>query len=458
MRQRVDSIDIVNPSTEEVIGRVPIASREDVDVAISRAQAAQHVWAGYAPADRASALRRLGDIIHGDRLKLISLETRNAGVLERAGEWGIDHVRDLLYYFGGGVERLTGQQIPVQGGIDLTLHEPLGVIGLITPWNFPFVVACRGLAPALAAGNAVVIKPSELTPLTAQRLERLAIVAGLPEGLVQVVAGTGEETGDALVKHAGVAAISFTGSTAVGRTIVAAAAPQLKRLNLELGGKSANIIFDDADLVTAARRTPESAFDLAGQDCCARSRVLVQETVLDRFMHELEPVVTQLVVGDPGDPSTDIGPLISLKQQKRIAEYVDSSVKVAFRGKVPGGRGYWYPPTVLGPVSGDDRASQEEIFGPVLSIIPFTDEADAIRQANATSYGLAGSIWTNNLGRAVRVAQGVKSGNLSVNSHSAVRYSTPFGGFKHSGVGRALGPGALYRFTETKNVFISTTE
>jgi betaine-aldehyde dehydrogenase len=365
-------------------------------------------------------------------------------------------VRDVLDYYAGGPERLIGAQIPVAGGLDVTFHEPLGVIGVIVPWNFPMTIASWGFAPALAAGNAVLLKPADWTPLTAIRLGELALESGLPAGLFQVLPGRGSVVGERFVTHPDVHKIVFTGSTEVGKRVAAGAAALVKPVTLELGGKSANIVFADADLEKAAATAPGSVFDNAGQDCCARSRLLVQRSVLEEFLELLEPAVQAWRVGDPLDEATEMGPLVSAAHRSSVESFLDGAT-VAFRGTAPEGKGFWMPPTVLLPAR-EDRVATEEIFGPVVSVLPFDDEADAIALANASIYGLSGSIWTRDLGRGIRVARGVQSGNLSVNSHSSVRYATPFGGMKLSGLGRELGPDALLPFTETKNVFFSTQE
>jgi acyl-CoA reductase-like NAD-dependent aldehyde dehydrogenase len=364
----------------------------------------------------------------------------------------------VLTYYSAAPERSFGRQIPVAGGLNVTFAEPLGVVGLIVPWNFPMPILSWGLAPALAAGNTVVAKPAEVTPLTAIRIGELAREAGLPEGVFQVLPGKGSVVGQRLVDHPAVRKIVFTGSTEVGRDIMAGCARQVKRLTLELGGKSANIVFADADLEKAAAAAPQAVFDNAGQDCCARSRILVQRSVLDRFMELLEPAVQAVTVGDPASPDTVMGPLISAAHRDHVASYVPDGAPVAFRGSAPDGPGYWYPPTVLAPVLPGERVYTEEIFGPVVTVSAFEDEAAAITMANDTPYGLSGSIWTRDVGRAIRVARAVETGNLSVNSHASVRYWTPFGGFKQSGLGRELGPDALASFTDIKNVFISTEE
>ncbi|MGW7287128.1 aldehyde dehydrogenase family protein [Streptomyces sp. NPDC054847] len=447
--------DVLDPATGHVVRTVPATTVAEVDAAVARAARAQEQWAAAAPADRARLLRRFAAVVDDHLEELARLEVLQAGHTIGNARWEAGNVRDLLDYAAGGVERLNGRQIPVPGGMNFTILEPLGVVGVIAPWNFPMPIAAWGTAPALAAGNAVLLKPAETTPLTALRLAELALLAGLPEHLFQVLPGAGDVTGDALVEHPGVAKIVFTGSTRVGKSIMAKCAERVKRVTLELGGKSPNIVFADADLDAAAAATPMSFLDNSGQDCCARTRILVQASVYDRFLELLAPAIESVVVGDPSDEKTQMGPLISRTQLDRVRGYVPDGAK-AIRGTAPDGPGFWFPPTVLTDIAPDAPAACEEIFGPVAAVIPFEDEEDAVRLANATEYGLSGSLWTRDVARALRVSRAVRAGNLSVNSHSSVRYWTPFGGYKQSGLGRELGPDALTAFTETKNVFIST--
>jgi acyl-CoA reductase-like NAD-dependent aldehyde dehydrogenase len=447
---------IVNPATELPVRQVEQSTAEHADEAIERAAKAQQRWRQVAPGDRARLLRRFAELVDAHVDELAALETANSGHPVGAARWEAGQVRDVLMYYSAAPERMAGRQIPVPGGLDITFKEPVGVVGLIVPWNFPMPILSWGLAPALAAGCTVVAKPAELTPLTAMRIGELALDAGIPEGVFQVLPGKGAVVGQRLVDHPAVRKIVFTGSTEVGREIMAGCARQVKRLTLELGGKSANIVFADADIEKAAATAPYAVFDNAGQDCCARSRILVEASAFDRFMALLEQAVSGVRVGDPAAAETEMGPLISAAHREHVASYVPDGAPVAFRGSAPDGAGFWYPPTVLAPVPADSVAYTEEIFGPVVTVTPFADEAEAIEMANDTPYGLSGSIWTGSVGRAIRVARGVETGNLSVNSHSSVRYWTPFGGFKQSGLGRELGPDAVDAFTEVKNVFIAT--
>jgi acyl-CoA reductase-like NAD-dependent aldehyde dehydrogenase len=452
----VTTVSVIEPATEEVIAELPEAGVEEADAAIARAKEAFPAWRRVTPGERAALLRAVAAAVRDHGQELARLEARNVGkpISDARGEVGM--VADVFDYYAGAPERLLGDTIPVEGGVDLTFREPLGVVGLITPWNFPLPIASWKLGPALAAGNTVVLKPAELTPLTAIELERIVVEAGVPEGVFNVVVGSGRVVGERIVEHPDVAKVAFTGSTEVGRRIAARAAETVKRVTLELGGKSANVIFADADLERAAAAAPMAVFGNAGQDCCARSRILVERSALDRFMAALEEAVEAIRVGDPLDDATEMGPLISADQRETVASYANGEAPVAIRGSAPEGRGYWFPPTVLCPVSNDDRAAREEIFGPVACVIPFRDEAEAVRLANDTIYGLSGSIWTRDGAKALRVAREIETGVLSINSNTSVRVSTPFGGFKQSGTGRELGPHALEHYTELKNVFYAT--
>jgi acyl-CoA reductase-like NAD-dependent aldehyde dehydrogenase len=454
----VSTIEVIEPATEATMAELPRAGVEEVDAAVARAKAAFGAWRAVSPPDRAAMLRGLAGALERRQEELATLEARNAGkpIADARGEIGM--VVETFRYDAGAPERLLGRTIPVAGGVDMTFREPLGVVGLIVPWNFPLTIASWKVAPALAAGNTIVLKPAELTPLSAVELERIALEAGLPEGVLNVVAGPGSVCGARLVEHPDVAKIAFTGSTEVGRGIAAGAAQTIKRVTLELGGKSANVVFADADLEAAAAAAPMAVFGNAGQDCCARSRLLVESSALEDFLALLKPAVERIRVGDPLDETTEMGPLISAGRRSEVSAYVPDDAPVAIRGTAPEGPGFWYPPTVLAPMENSDRAAREEIFGPVVSVIPFEGEAEAIALANDTIYGLSGSIWTRDGARALRTARAIDAGVLSINSNTSVRVSTPFGGFKQSGVGRELGPDALEHYTDVKNVYYETGE
>ncbi|CAA9327780.1 MAG: Aldehyde dehydrogenase in hypothetical Actinobacterial gene cluster [uncultured Friedmanniella sp.] len=450
-----NSWTLVDPTTAQPFLDVEMAGLARTDAVIEAAAEAAPAWAAVAPGERARLLRRFAAVVDAHLEELAGLEVRNAGHTIGNARWEAGNVRDVLNYYSATPERLFGRQIPVAGGLDVTFHEPLGVVGVIVPWNFPMPIAAWGFAPALAAGNTVVLKPAEHTPLTALRLAELGREAGLPEGVFTVLPGEGAVVGQRLVSHPLVRKVCFTGSTAVGKRVLAGCAEQLKRCTLELGGKSANVVFADADLARAAAAAPAAVFDNAGQDCCARSRILVQASVHAYFLNRLQTAVEAFVVGDPREETAQMGPLISARQRDRVQGYLDE-VEVAFSGSAPSGPGFWVPPSVVLATSTAQRIWREEVFGPVVAVLPFTDEAEAVALANDSDYGLSGSIFTSDLGRALRVSRAVQAGNLSVNSHASVRYWTPFGGFKQSGLGRELGPDAPHGFTEEKNVFLSS--
>ncbi|MEN9735344.1 MAG: hypothetical protein RL129_54 [Actinomycetota bacterium] len=452
----MSTFTVINPATAQAVKDISLADITATDAVINKAAKAFESWKNVTPGDRAKLLRKFAAIVDSHIEELAQLEVLNSGHTIGNARWEAGNVRDVLNYYSAAPERLFGRQIPVPNGIDITFKEPLGVIGIIVPWNFPMPIAGWGFAPALAAGNTVVLKPAEITPLTALRLGELALEAGIPDGVFNVIAGKGSVVGERFVTNPIVRKIVFTGSTEVGKRIMKGCADQVKRLTLELGGKSANVIFADADIEKAAAGAPGAVFDNAGQDCCARSRLLVQKSVYEKFMSHFEVAVKNFKVENPANESAEMGPLVSATQLERVKEYVPDNANVAFRGTKPEGPGYWFAPTVLEVKDVNDRAYREEIFGPVVSVITFEDEADAIRIANDSEYGLSGSIWTRDIGKAVRVSRAVEAGNLSVNSNSSVRYWTPFGGYKQSGLGRELGPDALDAFTETKNVFFDT--
>jgi len=451
------TVTVVNPATEETIATLDEAGVEEADAAVARAKAAFPGWRDVTPRERGRLLRRLATLVEENGEGLARIESQNVGKPIAGARGEVAMVADVFHFYAGAVDKKHGETIPVAGGVDMTFREPLGVVGLIVPWNFPLNISSWKLGPALACGNTVVLKPAELTPLSALELARLALEAGIPEGVLNVVNGPGRTVGERIVEHPDVAKVAFTGSTEIGRRVGEIASQSVKRVTLELGGKSANVVFADADLEKAAASAPLAVFGNAGQDCCARSRILVERSAVEPFLEALEREVKALRVGDPLDDATQMGPLISADHREKVASYVDDDAPVAFRGSAPDGPGYWFPPTVLSPVSNDDRAAREEIFGPVAAVIPFDDEAEAVKIANDTVYGLSGSIWTRDGARALRVARALEIGNISVNSNSSVRVTTPFGGFKQSGVGRELGPFALEHYTELKNVFISTS-
>ncbi len=449
------TLTILNPATEQRLAQLERAGVEETDAAVAAARAAYPAWRAVAPNDRARLLRRLATLVEDNHEELSRLESRNVGkpIAGARGEVGM--VAQVFHYYAGAVDKHYGETIPVAGGVDVTFREPLGVVGLIVPWNFPLNIASWKLGPALACGNTVVLKPAELTPLTAMRLGELALEAGFPEGVVNIVVGKGSVVGQRLIEHPDVAKIGFTGSTEVGQEVMRGAAGTVKRVTLELGGKSANVVFADADLEKAAAAAPYAVFDNAGQDCCARSRILVEAAAYDQFAELLVAATAAMKVGDPEDDATEMGPLVSAAHRETVSSFVEGTP--LFQGEVPDGPGFWFPCTLV-EATNDDRVAREEVFGPVAALIPFKDEAEAVRLANDTPYGLSGSIWTRDGARALRVARALETGVLSVNSNSSVRVSTPFGGFKQSGFGRELGMHALQSYSEVKNVFISTEE
>jgi len=444
---------VVNPATEQTIAQLPDAGVEETDAAVARAKAAFPAWRAVSPTDRARLIRRVATLVEANVEELARIESQNVGKPIGGARAEVGMVAQVFHFYAGAVDKHHGQTIPVAGGVDLTFREPLGVVGLIVPWNFPLNIASWKLGPALACGNTVVLKPAELTPLSALRLAELVLEAGIPEGVVNVVVGPGRVVGQRLVEHADVAKIGFTGSTEVGRSVMQAAAGTIKRVTLELGGKSANVVFADADLEQAAASAPYAVFDNAGQDCCARSRILVERSVYDRFAELLVDATRNVKVGDPQDEATEMGPLISSQHRETVSSFVDGNT--LFTGATPSGPGFWFPCTLV-EATNDDRVAREEVFGPVAALIPFADEEDAVRIANDTPYGLSGSIWTENGARAMRVARALETGVLSINSNASVRPSTPFGGFKQSGFGRELGMQALDGYSEVKNVYMAT--
>jgi acyl-CoA reductase-like NAD-dependent aldehyde dehydrogenase len=451
------NLTVIEPATEQVLAELERTSDEEFASAVQAAREAQAIWAQTSPAAKATVLHRIANTVEEQAEHLALVESRNVGMPIADAEDVVAGVAAAFRYYAAGPERMTGKTIPVAGGIDMTFHEPLGVVGLITPWNFPMSIASWKVAPALAAGNAVLLKPAELTPLSSIELQRIAAAAGLPAGLFSVLIGSGSTIGRQLVEHPDIRKIAFTGSTSVGVDIAARAAPSMKRITLELGGKSASVVFADADLQAAAAGLAGGVFGNAGQDCCARTRVFVERPVIEEFLGYLRTTVTSLRVGDPLDPETQMGPLISQKQLDSVRAVVDGA-PVAFQGSVPERPGYWFPPTVLYPIDDSHPAATEEIFGPVVCILPFESEEEVIRRTNDSIYGLSGSIWTRDGARALRVARAIESGTLSINSYTSVRISTPFGGFKHSGTGRELGPDALEAYSELKNIYYKTQE
>lgn len=454
---------LLNPATEEPVAEVQAADLADVRLAVESAQRAwESGWRDLAPAKREAVLHAVARILRDNLEELAQLEMLQIGkpISDARDEIGLG--ARVFEYYAGAVTKFYGQTIPVgRGGFDFTLKQSMGVVACIVPWNFPFPIGCWKAAPALAAGNCVVLKPASLSPLTALKLGELAHKAGLPPGVLQVLPGSGGAIGDALVTHPLVRKISFTGSTEVGRRIMELAAQGLKRVSLELGGKSPNIVFADADWQRAAESSPMSVFANTGQDCCARSRMFVEKSVFEPFVEKFVAATRKLVVGDPTRAETQLGPLVSAGQRAAVEDFLADARKRGSRfacgGDRPAGKGYYLNPAVLLDVGKSDRCWQEEIFGPVVAITPFEDEAQMIRDVNASPYGLSGSLWTNDIRRALRVARAVESGVLSVNCHNSVHTEAPFGGYKQSGLGRDLGMAALDGYTELKNIYVADT-
>jgi betaine-aldehyde dehydrogenase len=455
------TIKVMEPAHARPLDEVAAAGTDDLEDAVAAAKKAFPAWAALTPVARAEVLFRFADIVRDHGEELATLEARNVGKPIGSARWEAGHVAETLRYYAGAADKFFGQTIATKNpGVDVTFHDPLGVVGLIVPWNFPMVIATWKIAPALACGNTVVLKPASLTPLTALRLGELALAAGVPPGVLNVVPGPGAAIGAALASHADVAKIGFTGETATGRAIMAAAAQTIKRVGLELGGKSPNIIFADVDVDEVAAQAVASVFDNAGQDCCARSRIIVQRDIADRFIDALRAATEAVVVGEPLDASTQMGPLVSSGQRQTVESYIDIGKQEGARLVCGGARlerdGYFLRPAVFTQARPRMRVVDEEIFGPVVVVLTFDTEEEAVALANDTIYGLSGSLWTNDLKRGLRVARAVKTGNLSVNSSSSVYIQAPFGGYKQSGLGRELGMQALEHYSEVKNVYFET--
>jgi acyl-CoA reductase-like NAD-dependent aldehyde dehydrogenase len=463
------TFDVVNPATGKVIAKVPLGGREDVDRAVAAAQKAfedRKGWATWAAGKRGRTLAKFASLVKSNSEELAQLETANVGKPITSSRGEVIGASQVFDYYAGAANKVFGQTIPVsKPGIDLTLREPIGVVGLIVPWNFPILMASWKVGPALAAGNACILKPASYSPLTAIRLGELALEAGIPAGILNVVTGPGGTAGASIAAHPGIGKVAFTGETTTGQEIMRLASANVKKISLELGGKSPNIVFADADLERFAKESPYSVFDNCGQDCCARSRILVERSAHDRVVELFAEATRKVKVGDPLDDATEVGTLVSAKQLERVKDYIEiglgEGATLVVGGSAPVdpalAGGAYLMPTVFDGVSNDMRIAKEEIFGPVVSVIPFDTEEDALRIANATPYGLSGSVWSRDIGKALRTAKGLQAGVISVNSNSSVHTEAPFGGYKMSGIGRELGMAALDLYMETKNVFIDLT-
>ncbi len=460
------TFDVVNPATGRTIATAPLGGKEDVDRAVAAAQKAfddPKGWSSWAAGKRGRTLAKFAALVKDHSEELAQLEARNTGKPISSARGEVIGASLVFDYYGGAANKIFGQTIPVsKPGLDLTLREPIGVVGLIVPWNFPLLMASWKLGPALAAGNTCILKPASLSPMTAIRVGELAAEAGFPPGVINVVTGPGGSAGAALAAHPGVGKVAFTGETTTGQEIMRLASNNVKKVSLELGGKSPNIVYADADIERFAAESPYSVFDNCGQDCCARSRIFVERSVHERVVELFAAATRRVKVGDPMDEATEVGTLVSFKQRDRVKDYIEiglgEGANLVVGGEAPTdpalAGGAYLMPAVFDGVDNDMRIAREEIFGPVVSVIPFDTEAEAIRLANATPYGLSGSIWTRDIGKALRTAKGVQAGVLSINSNSSVHTEAPFGGYKMSGIGRELGMSAIELYTEVKNVFI----
>jgi betaine-aldehyde dehydrogenase len=459
-----ETFDVVSPVDGKIIARVPKGAAEDVDRAVAAAQKAfDGEWHTWSQTRRGQTLARFAALIRDHAEELAQLESRNMGKPISSARWEIGAVANVMEYYGGAANKLMGETIPVsKPGFDFTLREPIGVVGLIVPWNFPLMLASWKLGPALAAGNTAILKPASYTPLTAIRVAELALEAGFPPGVLNVVTGPGGTAGAAIAAHTGIGKVAFTGETGTGQEIMRLAAGNVKKISLELGGKSPNIVFADADLERFAAEGPYSVFDNCGQDCCARSRILVERSVHERVVELFAAATAKVKVGDPNDPATEVGTMVSFRQRETVLDYIrigrDEGARVVAGGGIPAepayAQGAYIQPTVFDGGRSNMRIAQEEIFGPVVVVIPFDTEEEAVRLANDTPYGLSGSVWTHDIGKAIRVARGIQSGVISVNCNSSVHAEAPFGGYKMSGMGLENGMHAFESYTQIKNVYV----